>query len=106
MRFTPTKPAVLCTPPRTTRKPTSPPASTSRGAASGPVAVTGSAYFGAGRPDRSLARRGTARRPALPQQLPHESKHERRVVREVARQQPARLLGDPVDPLEAALLHP
>ena len=40
------------------------------------------------------------------QVLARERQHEARVVVEVARQQPARLLRDPVDPLEPALLHP
>src|SRR4051812_514727 len=38
--------------------------------------------------------------------LAREGEQERRVVVEVARQQAARLLGDPVGPLEPALLHP
>src|SRR3954469_11542023 len=47
----------------------------------------------------------SARR-ALAQQLAGEAGQELRVEVEVARQQPARLLGDAVGPLEAALLHP
>src|SRR3954452_24484162 len=43
---------------------------------------------------------------SLAQQLACEGEHEPRVVIEVARQQPTRLLGDPVGPLEAAGLHP
>ena len=39
-------------------------------------------------------------------ELPAEGGQEARVVVEVARQQPARLLRDPVGPLEPALLHP
>src|SRR4051812_29342401 len=51
---------------------------------------------------------GTLRRLpyALAQVLLGERGHEARVVVEVARQQPARLLRDAVDPLEAARLHP
>src|SRR3954447_26548354 len=50
-------------------------------------------------------RGGAAPRPlAIP--LPRERRQEARVVIQVARQQPARLLRDPVDPLEPALLHP
>src|SRR3954452_24129335 len=40
------------------------------------------------------------------EQLAREGEQKRRVVVEVARQQAARLLGDPVGPLEPALLHP
>src|SRR5690349_8029876 len=43
---------------------------------------------------------------ALAQELAREREHEARVVVDVARQQPARLLRDPVGPLEAAVLHP
>src|SRR5215210_7900712 len=40
------------------------------------------------------------------QVLAGKRQHEARVEVEVAREQPARLLGDPVEPLEPALLHP
>src|SRR4051794_19322093 len=43
---------------------------------------------------------------ALAQELPAERQEEGRVVVEVARQQPARLLRDPVGPLQPVLLHP
>src|SRR5215216_3115527 len=43
---------------------------------------------------------------ALAQPLTREREHEAGVVVEVAGEQAARLLGDPVDPLEPALLHP
>src|SRR5918999_723012 len=42
----------------------------------------------------------------LGEELPGERRHEAGVRVEVARQQPAGLLPDPVDPLEPALLHP
>src|SRR3954468_20326956 len=42
----------------------------------------------------------------LADELAREGREERRVVVEVPGQQPARLLGDPVRPLEAAVLHP
>src|SRR5215211_896301 len=48
--------------------------------------------------------RGSLRAPA--QVLASKRQHEARVEVEVAGEQPARLLGDPVDPLEPALLHP
>src|SRR3954469_1282455 len=50
----------------------------------------------------------TISRPAqdlLAHKLAREGEQERRVVIEVARQQPTRLLRDPVSPLEAAVLH-
>src|SRR5687767_3493901 len=47
---------------------------------------------------------GSLRAPA--QVLASKRQHEARVEVEVAREQPSRLLGDPVDPLEPALLHP
>src|SRR4051794_24321502 len=43
---------------------------------------------------------------SLARELAREAHQERRVVVEVARQQAARLLGDPVGPFEPALLHP
>src|SRR2546428_4120316 len=43
---------------------------------------------------------------ALAQELPPEGRHEARVVVEVAREEPSRLLGNSVGPLETALLHP
>src|SRR5689334_21853657 len=55
---------------------------------------------------RKPTRSGPAAQELLAQELAREREQERRVVVEVARQQPARLLGDPVGPLEAALLHP
>src|SRR5262245_57512284 len=48
--------------------------------------------------------RGSLRAPA--QVLVRKRQHEARVEVEVAREQATRLLGDPVDPLEPALLHP
>src|SRR5215208_3520494 len=42
----------------------------------------------------------------LTQVLARKGQHEARIEVQVARQQPAWLLGDPVDPLEPALLHP
>src|SRR4051794_39655622 len=53
---------------------------------------------------RSL--RALAAAQARAKELAAERHEEGRVVIEVARKQPARLLGDPVAPLEAALLHP
>src|SRR5687768_14848443 len=49
-------------------------------------------------------RQGGAR--SLPRHLAREGGQETRVVVQVARQEPARLLDDPVRPLEPALLHP
>src|SRR4051794_28312752 len=42
----------------------------------------------------------------LAEDLAGDGRHEARVVVEVARQEPARLLGDAVGPLEPSLLHP
>src|SRR4051794_9138701 len=42
----------------------------------------------------------------LAPKLPGEREHEAGVVVEVAREKPSRLLGDPVGPLETAVLHP
>src|SRR4051812_42049990 len=51
-------------------------------------------------------RLAAARYTLLAVKLPPEPRQEARVVIEIPGQQPARLLGDPVDPLESALLHP
>src|SRR5918911_686695 len=66
-----------------------------------------------GRPTRPRPTTATFMRRRLPggatslaQVLARERGHEARVRGQVAAQQPARLLADPVDPLEPVLLHP
>src|SRR3954452_11711906 len=67
-----------------------------------PARIT--AFIG-GQDSGSGSRHPAAAQP-LARELPGEREHERRVIGEVARQKPARLLRDPVDPLEPPLLHP
>src|SRR5918992_3121949 len=54
----------------------------------------------------TLVMAGSLRTGSLGEVLPGERRHEAGIRIEVARQQPPRLLPDPVDPLEPALLHP